>query len=264
MRKHWLIPLFCIHWSVGFAQFTPPPLSPLEQKIRAALQSDIRTQAEKARDGDRQPMKTLEFFRLEDNLKVVEIMPQEGWYTKILGPVLADRGELYVAPLGSNPIQALTEGHASLAKVRLLPFGGKLVPVTETGIPMGYFDLTEFVLPVDDVDLILTFRNYHNLTPIGRKSLNAAAYKALKQCGLYGVLDHTRRHNEPDTLENWRRMDPVLVIKEVQSVGFALVDFSNVNYRADDELRYEVGRRSVKGNTDRFTLLFRKPAEGCD
>ena len=25
------------------------------------------------------------------------------------------------------------------------------------------------------------------------------------------------------------------------------------------ELRYEVGRRSVSGNTDRFTLLFRKP-----
>ena len=28
---------------------------------------------------------------------------------------------------------------------------------------------------------------------------------------------------------------------------------------AGDELRYEVGRRTVRGNTDRFTLMFQKP-----
>ncbi len=42
-------------------------------------------------------------------------------------------------------------------------------------------------------------------------------------------------------------------------MGFELVDFSPLHYRRDDELIYEVGRRSVTGNTDRFTLLFRKP-----
>ena len=42
-------------------------------------------------------------------------------------------------------------------------------------------------------------------------------------------------------------------------VGFEFVAFSDLHYRADDELEYEVGRRSVTGNTDRFTLLFRKP-----
>ena len=82
---------------------------------------------------------------------------------------------------------------------------------------------------------------------------------ALKPGGLYGVLDHTRRHMEPDGPENWRRMDPVLVIKEVQAAGFQLVDYSDIHFTPDDELRYEVGRKSVTGNTDRFTLLFRKP-----
>jgi len=64
---------------------------------------------------------------------------------------------------------------------------------------------------------------------------------------------------EDTTGESRRRMDPVLIIKEVQSAGFELVDYSTLHYRADDELRYEVGRRSVAGNTDRFTLLFRRP-----
>ncbi len=49
------------------------------------------------------------------------------------------------------------------------------------------------------------------------------------------------------------------MIQEIQSVGFELVASSDLHYRFDDELVYEVGRRSVAGNTDRFTLLFRKP-----
>ena len=59
--------------------------------------------------------------------------------------------------------------------------------------------------------------------------------------------------------ENGRRVDPVLVIKEVEAAGFEFVDYSNLHYKADDELRYEVGRKSVTGNSDRFTLLFKKP-----
>jgi len=56
-----------------------------------------------------------------------------------------------------------------------------------------------------------------------------------------------------------RGLDRVLAIKEALEQGFELVDFSDLHFRADDELEYEVGRRSVSGNTDRFTLLFRKP-----
>ena len=54
-------------------------------------------------------------------------------------------------------------------------------------------------------------------------------------------------------------MDPVQVIKEAIEAGFEFVDFSDLHFKADDELIYEVGRRSVSGNTDRFTLLFKKP-----
>jgi predicted methyltransferase len=62
-----------------------------------------------------------------------------------------------------------------------------------------------------------------------------------------------------DDGENRRRMDPVLVLKQVQAAGVRFVDFTPLFYRADDELRYEIGRRTVRGNTDSFTLLFRKP-----
>jgi predicted methyltransferase len=108
--------------------------------------------------------------------------------------------------------------------------------------------------------LVLTFRNMHNFTAEGRSHINAAAYQALKPGALFGVIDHTRRHMEPMTRENRRRTDPVQIIKEALDAGFELHAWSDLHYTPDDELRYEVGRRSVTGNSDRYTLLFRKPA----
>ena len=108
--------------------------------------------------------------------------------------------------------------------------------------------------------MVLTLRNYHNMTPATRAVLNTAVFDALKPGGVYGIKDHTRRHMDPGSEETWRRVDPVLVIKEVQAAGFVFEDFSTLHYRPDDELRYDSQRPSLAGYSDRFTLRFRKPA----
>jgi predicted methyltransferase len=89
--------------------------------------------------------------------------------------------------------------------------------------------------------------------------MNKAAFDALKSGGVYAVVDHTRRHMESDTPENRRRIDPVLAIHEIEAAGFEFVDYSDLHFRLDDELVYEVGRKTVTGNTDRWTLKFVKP-----
>jgi len=106
---------------------------------------------------------------------------------------------------------------------------------------------------------VLTFRNVHNLSDSGRAVLNEAVYEALRPGGLYGIVDHTRRHMEPDRPENARRSDPVRVIHETIEAGFDFLGYSTLHYRPDDDLRLEVGDERVTGHTDRFTLLFRKP-----
>ena len=135
--------------------------------------------------------------------------------------------------------------------------------VEQTGFARGpdgrRYAIEGLKLNTSDIDMVLTFRNLHNFTPESRDALNREAFRVLKQGGLYGVVDHTRRHMQADNAENWRRMDPVLMIKEIEAAGFEFVDFSDLHYRYDDQLVYEVGRRSVSGNTDRFTLLFKKP-----
>ncbi len=256
MRNLFVLLILGAFVSAAHAQFGPPKLSPMGKKIQQAIDSDIRTAAEKERDANRKPRQTLEFFGLREDMRVVELVPGGGWYTKIIAPVVAAKGQYYVT-LGTRRMGPMLKKHEALSEVEILPVDAQFKPTDLAGI----FDIDEFSLSLDDADLVLTFRNLHNFLPEARARINNAAFDALKPGGLYGVIDHTRRHNEPGTSENRRRMDPVLAIQEIQAAGFEFVKSSDLHYRPDDELRYEVGRKTVTGNTDRFTLLFSKPAD---
>jgi len=226
----------------------------VEAKIKEAMAADIRSEADLARDRNRKPAETLAFFQLSDDMRVLELVPGGGWYTKLLAPVLRENGELYVA-IGTNNVQQNLVPQTGFDHIKVIDIG---VEMERTG-PFRTNFIPSFEFGISDVDLAVTFRNMHNFTPEGRENMNAAVFSALKSGGLYGVIDHTLRHMEPMTRENRRRADVVQIIREAQAAGFELVDYSDLHYRPDDELRFEVGRATVTGNTDRFTLLFRKP-----
>jgi len=226
----------------------------IDAKVEAALAAEARPAADRDRDRNRRALATLNFFGLKDNMRVMELLPGGGWYTRVLAPVLAENGQLYVA-LGTGTVKDGVLKEAGFGDVI------RLETTENTRRPEGerFYTMDEFDFAVKDLDMVLTFRNLHNFNPEARAMMNREVFKALKSGGLYGVVDHTRRHMEAADNENRRRIDPVLVIKEMLDQGFEFVDYSDLHFRADDELEYEVGRRSVSGNTDRFTMLFRKP-----
>ena len=224
------------------------------EKLKAAIANESRGSADMERDANRKPQQTLEFFGLKDDMKVLELVPGGGWYTKILAPVLAEPGSLQVA-IGTDRVKSMVEA-GELENVDVVSVSMSKMTREEGG---RRFVIEDLAIDTSDIDLVLTFRNLHNFTESSRVQLNTEAFRVLKSGGLYGVVDHTRRHMQSDNSENWRRMDAVLMIKEIEAAGFEFVDFSDLHYRYDDELVYEVGRRTVTGNTDRFTLLFKKP-----
>lgn len=227
---------------------------PFSDKIRAAMQSDQRSEAHKQRDRNRKPVETLEFFGIKEDMRVLELVPGHGWYTRLLAPALREKGQYYAA-ISTKPLTDNLLHQPGYDKVKILSEASKWVynaAEKDYDLPIINFD-------VKDLDAVLTFRNYHNFTKATRNDINEKSFAALKPGGIYGVVDHTRRHMQKDDNENGRRVDPLLVIKEVLAAGFEFVDYSELHYHPDDELRYEVGRKTVAGNTDRFTLLFRKP-----
>ncbi len=234
--------------------FAAQAANEIDAKVEAALAAESRPQADRDRDRNRQPLDTLKFFGLKDDMRVMELLPGGGWYTRVLAPVLAENGKLYVA-LGAGRVKE---------NILVTPgFEGVEALTTTDNLhrPEGarFYAMDDFEFGVSDLDMVLTFRNLHNFGAEARNMMNQQVFDSLKSGGLYGAVDHTRRHMEALGSENGRRIDPVLIIKEMLDVGFEFVGYSDLHFRADDELEYEVGRRSVSGNTDRFTMLFRKP-----
>ncbi len=228
--------------------------STTEEKISAALQLDSRPEADRARDRNRRADQALAFMGLQDDMKVFEFGPGNGWYTRILAPVLKDRGELIVG----YPEAWL----ADLGDLRTAPEYQK---VREVDMAMGWdgeekvYSFEEIDFESRKLDMFLNIRNYHNLSEADRSAFNKAVFKSLKPGGTFVVIDHTRRHMQPDDYENWRREDPVKVLTEIEAVGFELEKYSDLFYRPDDTLQFEVGRKTVTGNTDRFFFVFKKP-----
>lgn len=246
MRKN----LICIMSVLLSSQLMAADSAATRDKIEQALTSSIRDAAETARDANRKPGEVLEFFGLEDDMKVLEISPATGYWSKLVGPTLCENGGELIFSVGvsddfKNDVMSLDGLECSSAINN---------DITLRNLPEFSFDDSQF-------DMVLTFWNLHNPSVEGRENLNEAAFSALKSGGIYGVVDHTRRHLEPTSREaqNGRRLDPVLIIKEMIDVGFEFVDFSPMHYHPEDDLSQEVGTPGVRGNTDRFTMSFRKP-----
>ncbi|MBL4682172.1 MAG: class I SAM-dependent methyltransferase [Pseudomonadales bacterium] len=246
------IVLFLILWLFSLTALSSETTS---SKIKSALDHERRTAVEILRDENRRAEETLTFFGFQAEMTVLELLPGTGWYTKILAPVLEDKGKLYIS-IGAESVYKSLEGKPGFNSLAIVPFDkenfSRIPGTSQVHVP-------EFSFGLSNIDMALTFRNLHNFTEEGRNNINKAVFLSLKSGGHYGVIDHTRRHMQPNDDEIWRRIDPVKIILEIESAGFKFIDYSDLHHHPDDELIYEVGRQSVSGNTDRFTLLFKKP-----
>ena len=78
----------------------------ISEAVQAALGNPNRPAEDVLQDKDRKPGQVLTFFGIEPGMNVIEALPGGGWYTKILAPVLAKRGQ-YIAAGGLGKALAL-------------------------------------------------------------------------------------------------------------------------------------------------------------
>ncbi len=238
--------------------------------IQAAVQGDHRSSENRARDKYRHPVETLAFFGLEPDMTVVELWPGGGWYTEILAPVLKEKGTLYAASwdpsLDSEYVQT------NLAKYRKkIADTGVYGDVKLTVLGRGKTDIA----PPGSADLVLTFRNLHNWRRDGFVAdVFAAAYEALKPGGVFGVVEHRADPASPPGPDDRSGyFSEARAIELAEAAGFELVARSDVNDNPKDTKDYENGVWTLPpslrdgpdpkylaiGESDRFTLKFRKP-----
>lgn len=265
------------------AGWTVPAQAELDSATAALLQKSIsgehRSDENRARDVYRKPYEVLEFVGLRSDMTVVEIWPGAGWYTEILAPVLKDRGKFYAAQYSPNgPYGYQRRGlGAYLTRLGTHPDLYGSVIVTELDLPYSLR-----MAPAASADLVLTFRNVHNLVmDLYDKGAHAglafqATYDVLKPGGVLGIVDHQWDDvaNE-DPLAANGYISKERTIAMAQAAGFELVAEASILRNPQDSKDYEAGVWTLPpslalgekdrahylaiGESDRFLLKFVKP-----
>ena len=84
--------------------------------------------------------------------------------------------------------------------------------------------------------------------------------KGMKPGAVLGVVDHIAEAGSPrETGGTLHRIDPAIVIEELEKAGFVLDAKSNVLRNLDDNYAVAMMDESVRGRTDRMVMRFRKP-----
>lgn len=259
----------------------------LDASTRAALEASIngehRTAEEKARDAFRKPMETLEFFGFRSNMTVVEAWPGGGWYTKILAPAVQKDGQFYAATYTPNA----PYGYQRRGLGALLSTMGE-TPDLFRDAKVTFFELPYAlaIAPKGSVDMVLTFRNVHNLFAdyygSGRYANLAfeVMFDALKPGGVLGIVDH--RWPDPkteDPLAANGYISAERTIEFAKAAGFELAGQSDLLANPKDTHDYEEGvwtlppslalgdkdkkKYEAIGESDRFVLKFVKPEKAA-
>ena len=246
-----------------------------DARLAAAIAGDHREAANRARDVYRHPYETLTFFGIRPDMTVVEIWPGRGWYTEILAPYLKGSGRYYAASWDRD-------SDSDFVQRALAAYDEKLAARPDL---YGEVVVTELsraktrIAPPQSADLVLTFRNVHNWMKRGyERSIFEAMFEALKPGGLLGLVEHRgdpEVWQDPQALSGYVNQDTAVDLAE--QVGFRLVASSEINANPKDTkdhpegvwtlpptLRLKEQDRATYlaiGESDRMTLLFRKPAE---
>ena len=218
--------------------------------IVAAVADAKRPAADTARDAARKPAEIVDFAGVKPGDKVAEMIPGGGYYTRILAKTVGPTGHVYLLV---PPFFAQRPGGLDGVNALAAEYGNVSVVVG---------DLAAISLP-EKVDLVWTTENYHDMhngpspNPGG---VNTAAFNALKPGGIYFVEDHAAGAGVGATVSSTlHRIEPATAAAEVEAAGFTLEASSDLLKNPDDAHNVPVFDPSIRGESDKFAMRFRKP-----
>jgi predicted methyltransferase len=219
------------------------------ERMRAALAAPERAAENKARDADRKPIESVQFFGIETGDTVVELVAAGGWFTEVLSAAVGPSGKVYA----SNP-PFLVQADAEKALHDRL---GNVVAVhgllAEAGL-VGTADAAVTAMNLHDV-----YNGYNNVPGSEQAAVDflRSIHAALKPGGVLGVIDHVGVEGQDNAALH--RMLPQQARDALTKAGFTIEAESDLLANSADDHTKMVFDPTIRGTTDQFVFRARKP-----
>lgn len=263
---------------VAAAELSADDLAKLQEAV-----ADPSRELDRPRDEFQNPEETLAFFGVEPDMLVVEAIPGDGWFARVLLPYLTPEGGYaavgysvdMVARLSRGPLSAqrrqAAEGWPARYLVETSGFGPSNAPV-EAVFLFGSIPASVR----GQADAVLYNRALHHLARTGElHNALVDTYDMLKPGGVVGVVQHATQPTTPEDYDvsgtlGYMRQDDV--VQAFLDVGFVFEEASEINANPRDPADHAGGSWTMPptghsaavaslGETNRMTLRFRKPSD---
>jgi predicted methyltransferase len=217
-------------------------------RMKTALASPGRPQADKDRDAARKPIETIQFLGIKTGQTVIDVIAVGGWFTEVLSAAVGPTGKVY----GQNPeFFTQREGFAAAEKARNDRLGN-VTPVHGELAAAG----------VKGADAAITALNLHDIYngpggEAGAVAFVKGVFDALKPGGVFGVIDHVGIAGQDNA--KFHRIQLQQAKDVLTKAGFKIEAESKILANPADDHTKGVRDPSVAGHTDQFLIRARKP-----
>ncbi|MFT3727471.1 MAG: methyltransferase domain-containing protein [Terricaulis sp.] len=218
--------------------------------IDAALADPKRPAADTARDEFRHPREVLQFVHLRPGMRIADVGPGGGYYTRLFADLVGPSGHVYGI---DRPNRAPDQPRAILA---VAPQYDNVSVVQQ-----GYLGWT-VDQPLDVIFISQIYHDFH-LTDFhfDVAEINRDMFAQLKPGGELIIIDHAANAGADvtSTADTLHRIDQAAARRELEAAGFVFVDESQVLRNPADTHAERVFDSDIRGHTDQFVMRFRKP-----
>ncbi|MBO6944406.1 methyltransferase [Altererythrobacter sp.] len=224
-------------------------------RVEDAIESQDRTDADRALDEGRMPAEVLHFADIQKGETVADFMAGGGYYTVMIADLVGPEGTVYALnPATFHNEEEWAARTASHSNIRPIATGNRAL-----------------VFPPDSVNTIFSHLTFHDIyweserfqmERIDEGAMLANWFAALKPGGQVIVVDHFGPSGDTrEVVDAYHRINPATVIADMEVAGFVLAGQSDMLRRSDDNPTISVFDASVRGKTDRFVMKFHKPVK---
>jgi len=217
------------------------------------LAEPSRPQADRDRDADRKPAELMTFYGVKPGMTVVDVIAAGGYMTDVLAAAVGPKGKVY----SQNPpaILKFRDGAYDKALTERLA-GDRLSNVVRVDEDLPAADK----IPPGSVDFAITAMNFHdayNRDPAAGLGMMKAVLGMLKPGGVFGVIDHVG--NDGANNAQLHRIPKHFAVDAAKEAGFVVEKESSLLAHPADDHTKVVFDPTLRGKTDQFILLLRKP-----
>lgn len=229
------------------------PVTAIEQ----AIDNPNRSGVDRDLDGKRKPLEVLSIFKIKRGMKVLDVFGGGGYYSEILSYIVGKDGSVVL--YNNKPWNNFVGKNVNsrLENDRLPNVKNIVKAPADLAELDGEFDAAIFILGMHDI----YYTDEKGGWPaIDKTQFLAALYNQLKKGAVLGVIDHNAvSASDPSIVgKSLHRVDPEVVISDLQLAGFVLEARSDILASPDDDLSLSVFDAAIKWKTDRSVLRFRK------